>query len=146
MTTERTLQGGLDSYYVMEDIDLYVCDTTGRYGEDESYTRATSKYISVYIFPGGGGNLCGYRQQFIVSVGFNGVGYKKFGDGNFYGVEIITAFGINYYTNLSVCYDGSDAVVENTADNALVDDSCNGPGAWDECSSAEPEITVVGAP
>lgn len=146
LTAERTLLGGLDSYYDSETIDLYICDNTGRYGGESSYIRAYQKYISVYIFPNGGGGYCGYNQRFLVSVSFPATGYKDSGGGNFFAIEAINGYAIVYDATLSVCYDGSGPVVEMTPLNEPENYGCNGPGAWEECMSTEPEITVIGAP
>jgi hypothetical protein len=147
LTAERVLQGGQDSYYAIENIDLYICDTTGRYGEMSSFVKAYSKTLSVYIFPGGRGGPCGYQQRFLVSAYFSGTGYKDEGGGNFSVWENIAVYGNLYDTSLSVCYDGSEPVVQSTIfPGELPNVGCNGPGGWDECVSTEPEITVLGAP
>jgi hypothetical protein len=140
------MQGNLNSYFDDEFIDLFVCNTTGRYGPEDSYTRATRQYLSVDIGAGGGGT-CGYQRSFVVSVGFEGVGYKLFGDGNYYPVETVIV-GENYACTVSQCFDGSAAVVTMTLreNDFNPDDTCGGAGNFDPCKFTTPQVTVVVAP
>jgi hypothetical protein len=154
LTAERTiLQGGADTFFADQNVDFYVCDTTGRYGAGvASYTQANRKALSVTILPAGGGGGCGYKQNFVVSAQFGGTGFKSGGDGNFYGWEnVITAE--NYFCKLYQCYDGSEAEVSMTTANEgpdaygfTTDDTCGGAGNFNPCKFTAPELTVVGAP
>lgn len=155
LTAERTLlQGGIDSFFADQNVDFYVCDTTGRYGAGvASYTQANRKVLSVYIFPGGSGGYCGYKQNFIVSGGFNGTGFREDGFGGFYAFESPIT-GENYFCKLYQCYDGSEAEVTvmptaNEGPDAYgftTDDTCGGAGNFNPCKFTAPELTVVGAP
>jgi hypothetical protein len=151
LTAERTLlQSGTDSFFADQNVDFKVCDTNGRYGEgDVSYTQANRKALSVYIFPGGSGGLCGYKQNFMVSGAFEGTGFRLLGDGNFYAVETVIA-GEVYSCKLYQCYDGSEADVSMTTSPTeygfTTDDTCGAAGAFDPCKFTAPELTVVGAP
>jgi hypothetical protein len=146
LTAERVIQGGVDSYYATEDVDFQVCDTTGRYGEGiASYTQATNKAISVYIFPGSQGGSCGYNARFYVTGQFIGVGFKDSGGGNFFGFEVVTT-GELYDCYLSQCYDGSEPDISMDLIGNTTDDTCGGTGAFDPCKYATPELTVLGAP
>lgn len=153
LTAERTLlQGGTDTFFADQNVNFKVCDTNGRYGaEGVSYTQATRKIISVYIFPGGGGGLCGYKQNFIVSTSFGGVGYAVSGGDQFAVENVITVE--NYACSLYQCFDGSEAVVTMTTSNEgpegygfTTDDTCGGSGNFNPCKFTAPELTVVGAP
>jgi hypothetical protein len=106
----------------------------------------------VYIFPGGSGGLCGYKQNFVVGAQFGGTGFRLFGDGNFYGWETVITVE-NYFCKLYQCYDGSEAEVSMTTANEgpdaygfTTDDTCGAAGAFDPCKFTAPELTVVGAP
>jgi hypothetical protein len=153
MTAERVIQGGQDSYYVTQNVDFYVCNTTGRYGAGvASYTQATRKELSVYTFPGGGGGNCGLKKNFIVSTSFTGTGFRDDGFGGFQGVENVIT-GENYLCKLYQCYDGSEAEVSMTTANEgpdaygfSTDDTCGGAGNFNPCKFTAPELTVVGAP
>jgi len=146
LTAERVIQGGVDSYYATENVDFYVCDTTGRYGEGvASYTQATRKDISVYIFPGNPNSACGYKQHFYVTVEFAGVGYQSDGAGGFFGRENIVV-GELYDCYLSQCYDGSEPDISMDLLDFTTDDTCGGTGNFNPCKFTTPELTVVGAP
>jgi len=153
LTAERTLlQGGTDSFFSEQNVDFYVCDTTGRYGAGvASYTQATRKVLSVYIFPGGSGGGCGYKQNFIVSASFSGTGFALF-NGNPNAIESVITIE-NYFCKLYQCYDGSEAEVSMTTANEgpdaygfSTDDTCGGAGNFNPCKFTAPELTVVGAP
>ena len=147
LVAQRVLQSGVSSYYATQNVNFYVCDTTGRYGAGvASYTQATRKELSVYIYPGGGGVAgCGYRQQFIVSVGFEGVGYQSDGAGGFFGRENIIV-NEQYECDLLQCYDGSEPDTSMDLLAFTTDDTCGGAGNFDPCQFTAPELTVVGAP
>jgi hypothetical protein len=139
------MQGQENTYLDDEVIDEFVCDTTGRYGAEASYTQATKKELSVTILSGGGGGTCGYQKSFIVSTSFTGVGYKLFGDGNYYAWEtVITAE--NYNCTVYQCFDGSAAVVTMDLSDNTTDDTCGGAGNFDPCKFTAPEVTVIVAP
>jgi hypothetical protein len=138
------MQGQVSTYFDDEVIDEFVCDTTGRYGAEASYTQATKKELSVTILSGGGGT-CGYQKSFVVSTSFTGVGYKLFGDGNYYAWEtVITAE--NYNCTVYQCFDGSAAVVTMDLSDNTTDDTCGGAGNFDPCKFTAPEVTVIVAP
>lgn len=144
LTGVDAMQGGLSTYFDDEVIDEFVCDTTGRYGAEASYTQAIKKELSVTILSGGPG-ICGYQKSFTVSTSFTGVGYKLFGDGNYYGVEsVVTAE--NYDCTVYQCFDGSQAVVTMNLSSNTTDDTCGGTGNFDPCKFTDPEVTVVVAP
>jgi hypothetical protein len=146
LTAERVRQGNEDSYYATENVDFYVCDTTGIYGEGvASYTQATRKEISVYIFPNGGGGPCGYTQHFYVSVEFVGVSFKDQGGGNFFPFENVTVSEL-YDCYLSQCYDGSEPDISMDLLDFVNDDTCGLAGAFNPCKFTTPELTVLGAP
>jgi hypothetical protein len=146
LTAERVIQGGVDSYYATENVDFQVCDTDGRYGEGiASYTQATRKAISVYIFPGQATFACGYTQHFYVSVEFEGVGFKDQGGGNFFAFETVVISEL-YDCYLSQCYDGSEPDISMDLIDFTTDDTCGGTGCFDPCKFTTPELTVVGAP
>jgi len=146
LTTERVIQGGVDSYYATENVDFQVCDTTGRYGEGiASYTQATSKSISVYIFPGNPTSACGYKQHFWISVQFTGVGFREDGFGGFFEFEILNTSEL-YDCYLSQCYDGSAPDISMDLFGFTTDDTCGGTGCFDPCKYTTPELTVLGAP
>jgi hypothetical protein len=145
---QRTLQGNEDSFFDDENVNFFVCNTDGRYGEGvASYTRATRKELSVDIIEGdftsGGG--CGFSHHYTVSVAFSGVGYKDGGGGNFFGWENPVVVEI-YDVMISACYDGSEPDVLIDLSTATTDDTCGGTGCFDPCKFTEPEITVVIAP
>jgi len=145
---QRTLQGIEDSYFDEENVDFFVCNTDGRYGEGvASYTRATKKEVSVTIlevdFTRGGG--CGFSDHYLVGGAFTGVGYKDFGGGNFGGFENVVVSEL-YDVTISVCYDGSEPDVAIELVGATNDDTCGGTGNFNPCKFTEPEITVVIAP
>jgi len=145
---QRTLQGIEDSYFDEENVDFFVCNTDGRYGEGvASYTRATKKELSVTIleadFTSGGG--CGFSHHYLVGGAFTGVGYKDFGGGNFGGFENVIV-GELYDVTISACYDGSEPDVAIDLVGATNDDTCGGTGNFNPCKFTEPEITVVIAP
>jgi hypothetical protein len=146
MTAELVVIAGVPTYYASETVDYYVCDTTGRYGDGvASYTQATSKTLSVYIFPGDGGNECGYKKHFYVTGETLGVGYKSDGAGGFFGWENIVN-GEVYDCYLSQCYDGSEPDISMDLFAFTTDDSCGGTGNFNPCKFTTPELTVVGAP
>lgn len=145
LTGVDAMQGGQNTYFDSEVIDLFVCNTTGRYGVEASYTQATLKQLSVTILGGGGSGTCGYKKSFILSTQFTGTGYKLFGDGNYYGVEtVITAE--NYNCTVYQCFDGSEAVVTMDLNDNTTDDTCGGAGNFSPCKFTAPEVTVVIAP
>ena len=146
LTAVRGLQGIEDAYYATQNIDLFVCNTTGRYGEEESYTQANSKYLSVTIIEADAkGGPCGHVSHYILSTGMNGVGFKKFGDGNFYGVEVVNAIE-QYDCWVRACYDGSEPDVSVDLLNFTTDDTCGGTGCFNPCKYTTPEVTAVIAP
>jgi len=146
LIAEDVIQGGVNSYYDTENVDFYVCDTTGRYEEGvASYTQALNKTISVYVFPGSQGGLCGYRGRFYVSAVFQGVGFKDQGGGSFFAFEAITTIEL-YDFNLSVCYDGSKPDISIDMFDFSRDDTCGGTGCFAPCKYITPELTVLGAP
>lgn len=144
LVATRQLQGGLDSYYADEVIDEFVCDTTGRYGEEESYTQATRKQLSVSFLAGGGIGYCGYEDSFIVSTAFEGTGFRLFG-GEYVGWELPITVEI-YDCTVYQCFDGSAAVVTMSLSSNSTDDTCGGAGNFDPCKFTTPEVTVVVAP
>ena len=146
LTSERVIQGGVDTYYATANVDFYVCDTTGRYGEGiSSYTQATSKTIGVYIFPGNPTSECGYKQHFYVTAETIGVGYQSDGSGGFFGRENITNSEL-YDCYLSQCYDGSEPDISMDLIAFTTDDTCGGTGNFAPCKYSTPELTVLGAP
>ena len=147
LTGVDAMQGGQNTYFDDEVIDEFVCDTTGRYGAEASYTQATLKELSITILSGEGGGSCGYEKSFIVGTSFTGTGYKLFGDGNYYGVENVITVE-NYDCTVYQCFDGSAAVVTMTLreNDFTPDDTCGGTGNFDPCKFTDPEVTVVVAP
>jgi hypothetical protein len=146
LTAERVIQGGVDSYYATEDVDYYLCDTTGMYGEGvASYTQATGKTISVTIFPGQATFECGYMQHFWVGVGSEGVTFKDQGGGNFFPFEVVITSEL-YDCYLSQCYDGSEPDISMDLIGFTDDDTCGLAGTFNPCKFTTPELTVVGAP
>jgi|LakMenEpi03Aug12_release.lakeMendotaPanAssembly.Ray.scaffolds.fasta_scaffold213305_3 hypothetical protein len=146
LTTQRTQNVGTVQYYGTQNIDLFVCTTTGRYGGDESYTQASMKEISATLDRSvGSGGICGFSARYDISVVFAGTGFRKFGDGNFYGWEtvIVNEF---YDCWIRMCYDGSEPDVSMTLVNFTTDDTCGGTGCFDPCKFTPPEVTVVLAP
>jgi hypothetical protein len=145
LVATRQLQGGLDSYFDDAFIDEFVCDTTGRYGAEDSYTQATRKALSVNILSGGGLYTCGYEKSFVVSVGNEGTGFRLLG-GSYVAWENVTT-SENYDCTVSQCFDGgSAAVVTMALIQNTVDDTCGGTGNFDPCKFTDPELTVVIAP
>lgn len=138
------MQGDLNSYYDDEVIDLFVCNTTGRYGPEDSYTKATRKALSVFIPGEGGGGTCGYQKNFIVSTAFEGTGFKLLG-GDYYAWENVITVE-NYNCTVYQCFDGSAAVVTMDLSDNTTDDTCGGTGNFDPCKFTTPEVTVVVAP
>ena len=146
LTTQRTQNVGVVQYYGTQDINLFVCTTTGRYGEDESYTQATRKEISATLVLGdGSGGACGHSSHYTVSVAFAGVGFRKFGDGNFYGWENVVV-NETYDCWVRMCYDGSEPDVSMDLLYFTTDDTCGGTGCFDPCKFTPPDVTVVMAP
>lgn len=152
LTAQYTLaQGGTPSWYATQNIDEYVCDTTGRYGAGRaSYTRATRKYISAIVKPGTvfGGNACGIKGTLTVSVGMEGAGFADFGNNEFLGIETVTVNEI-YECQFTQCYDGSQASVTMTLPPGqfTTDDTCGGSGCFTPCKFTAPQFSVIlGAP
>jgi hypothetical protein len=145
LTGVDAMQGDLNSYFDDEVIDLFVCNTTGRYGAEDSYTQATRKYLSVDIGAGGGGT-CGYQRSFVVSAGFSGTGFRLLGGEYIPWETPIT--GENYACTVSQCFDGSAAVVTMTLreNDFNPDDTCGFAGNFNPCKFTAPEVTVVVAP
>jgi hypothetical protein len=145
VATEQ-LQGGILTYLASEVIDEFVCDTTGRYGAEASYTQATKKEISVTILSGGGLYTCGYQKSFIVSTSNTGVGFRLLG-GEYIGWETVIT-SESYDCTVYQCFDGSAAVVtmELQEFGFTTDDTCGGTGNFDPCKFTDPELTVVVAP
>jgi hypothetical protein len=136
--------GGVNTYYATENIDEFVCDTTGRYGAEESYTQATRKELSVTILSGGGLFTCGYEKSFIVSVANEGTGFRLLGGDYVAWENVITSE--NYNCTVYQCFDGSAAVVTMVLSSNTTDDTCGGIGNFDPCKFETPEVTVVVAP
>jgi hypothetical protein len=146
LTAEQLFSGGVNYYYATQNVDFQVCDTTGRYGEGiASYTQATSKSISVYIFPGNSTSACGYKQHFWITGQFTGVGFKEDGFGGFFEFETLNTSEL-YDCYLSQCYDGSAPDISMDLFGFTTDDTCGGTGNFDPCKFTAPELTVVGAP
>ena len=143
VATEQ-LQGGILTYLADEVIDEFVCDTTGRYGAEDSYTQATKKQLSVTILSGGGLFTCGYEKSFIVSVANEGTGFRFLGGDYVAWENVITSE--NYDCNVSQCFDGSAAVVTMDLSDNTTDDTCGGTGNFEPCKFTDPELTVVVAP
>jgi hypothetical protein len=140
-----TAQGGIQSYYDDEVIDEFVCNTTGRYGEGvESYTKATFKQLSVSIGETTGG-VCGVSQDFVISGGMSGVGFRLMGDGSYAGWETPVVSEL-YSCTFYQCFDGSEADITMTLTQFTPDDTCGGTGNFDPCKFTTPELTVVVAP
>jgi len=144
LTGVEAFQGQASTYFADAVIGGVVCDTTGRYGADPSYTQATRKALSVTILSGGGGGTCGYQRRFIVSVGNEGVGFKRIGEDYYAWENVITSE--NYDCEVSVCFDGSEEVVTMVLFGNTTDDTCGGSGNFDPCKFETPEVTVVVAP
>lgn len=136
--------GGVDAYFADEVIDEFVCDTTGRYGPEASYTQATRKEISVAILSGGGNSTCGYEKSFIVSGSNEGTGFRFLG-GEYVPWENVITTEI-YDCTVYQCFDGSAAVVTMTLSSNTTDDTCGGIGNFDPCKFTTPTLTVVVAP
>jgi hypothetical protein len=151
LTATEQIIGGVNTYYADEYIDEFVCDTTGRYGPEASYTQWTLKQLSVYIFPSDGLSLCGYKRNFIVSAASSGTGFRLLG-GEYYGWENVI-LGENYACSIYQCFDGSEAVVTMTTSNEgpegygfSLDDTCGEAGNFEPCKFTAPQVTVVVAP
>ena len=146
MTATQQLQGGVQSYLADEVIDEFVCDTTGRYGAEESYTQATRKLLSVSFLAGGGIGPCGYEDSFIVSTGFEGTGFRLLGGEYVPWESPITSE--SYDCTVYQCFDGSEAVITMTMRpfGFTTDDTCGGTGNFDPCKFTTPTLTVVVAP
>jgi hypothetical protein len=143
LTGVDAMQGGLNTYFDDEVIDEFVCDTTGRYGAEASYTQASLKELSVTPLSGVEGT-CGYKKSFLVSAGNSGTGFKLLG-GDYYGWETVTT-AETYDCTVYQCFDGSAAVVTMTLIANTTDDTCGGTGNFDPCKFTDPEVTVVIAP
>lgn len=143
VATEQ-LQGGILTYLADEVIDEFVCDTTGRYGAEASYTQATRKQLSVTILSGGGLYTCGYEKSFTVSTGFEGTGFRFLGGEYVPWESPITSE--TYDCTVYQCFDGSAAVVTMTLNDNTTDDTCGGIGNFDPCKFTTPTLTVVVAP
>jgi hypothetical protein len=141
--TEQII-GGVNTYYATENIDEFVCNTTGRYGAEDSYTQATRKEIGVTILSGGGLFTCGYEKSFTVSVGQEGTGFRLLG-GSYTPWENVIVSEI-YDCTVYQCFDGSAAVVTMDLTDNTTDDTCGGVGNFDPCKFTDPELTVVIAP
>lgn len=148
LVAEYTLaQGGTPSYYATQNIDTFVCNTDGRYGEGvSSYTRATRKELSVYIYPGNSSNYCGFDGHFLASATFEGAGFRRFDDGNYYGWENNILVVELYDCTISMCFDGSEPDVSMTLIDSSQDDSCGGAGCFDPCKFTAPEAVLTLAP
>ena len=144
LTGVDAMQGDLNSYFDDEVIDLFVCNTTGRYGPEDSYTRATRKALSVFIPSEGGGGVCGYQKSFLVSGQFEGTGYRLLGGDYVPWESPITSE--TYDCTVYQCFDGSAAVVTMNLSGNTTDDTCGGAGNFDPCKFTAPEVTVVVAP
>jgi len=144
LAATEQLQSGIVTYFADEVIDEFVCDTTGRYGPEASYTQATLKELSVTILSGGGLSACGYEKSFIVSVANQGTGFRFLG-GSYVAWENVTT-AENYDCTVYQCFDGSAAVVTMVLSDNTTDDTCGGTGNFDPCKFTEPEVTVVVAP
>ena len=144
LVATRELQGGLDTYFDDEVIDELVCDTTGRYGAEASYTQATRKALSVTILSGGGLYTCGYEKSFVVSVAFEGTGFRFLGGEYVPWESPITSE--TYDCTVYQCFDGSAAVVTMDLSGNTTDDTCGGVGNFNPCKFTDPEVTVVVAP
>lgn len=143
LTGVDAMQGGQNTYFDDEVIDEFVCDTTGRYGEEASYTQATLKELSVLPLSGGSGP-CGYQRSFLVSGSNTGTGFRLLG-GEYVGWETVITAEI-YDCTVYQCFDGSAAVVTMTPNSNTTDDTCGGIGNFDPCKFTDPEVTVVVAP
>ena len=139
-----TKQGGTQSWYDEELIDVFVCDTSGRYGENtQSATYAEIKQLSVSPQPATGSN-CGFRQVFLVSCVVSGSGYL-IQEGIKYRQEYITT-GLLFTATVFQCFDGREADISISLTDETGDNSC-GAGIFNPpCDATPPEITVVLAP
>jgi len=144
LTGVDAMQGGQNTYFDSEVIDLFVCNTTGRYGAEDSYTQANRKALSVTLLSGGGGGTCGYQRSFVVSVEFQGIGFRLLGGEYIAWENVITVE--TYDCTVYQCFDGSAAVVTMVLSSNTTDDTCGGTGTFDPCKFTEPEVTVVIAP
>jgi hypothetical protein len=144
LTATEQIIGGVNTYYATENIDEFVCNTTGRYGAEDSYTQATRKEIGVAILSGGGLFTCGYEKSFTVSVGQEGTGFRLLG-GSYTPWENVIVSEI-YDCTVYQCFDGSAAVVTMDLTDNTTDDTCGGVGNFDPCKFTDPELTVVIAP
>jgi len=144
LTGVDAMQGGQNTYFDNEVIDEFVCDTTGRYGAEASYTQATLKELSITILSGGGGGTCGYQKSFLVSTSNTGVGFRLLG-GDYVGWETVINVE-NYDCTVSQCFDGSEPVVTMVLSGNTTDDTCGGAGNFDPCKFTTPQVTVVVAP
>jgi hypothetical protein len=144
LTATEQIIGGVTTYYATENIDEFVCNTTGRYGAEDSYTQATRKEIAVTILSGGGLYTCGYEKSFVVSVVNEGTGFRLLSGSYVAWENVITSE--NYDCTVSQCFDGSAAVVTMTLSGNTTDDTCGGTGNFDPCKFTDPEVTVVIAP
>jgi len=144
LTGVDAMQGGQNTYFDEEIIDEFVCDTTGRYGAEASYTQAILKQLSVTILAGEGGGTCGYQRSFIVSTAFVGKGFRLLGGEYVHWENVITVE--NYDCTVSQCFDGSAAVVTMALSDNTTDDTCGGVGNFNPCKFTTPQVTVVVAP